>query len=235
MDGDPAATTSRRADLASQATTLDPDYARAWALMALAQAELRFRHGTNEDALPAAERALLINPDLAEARCVKARYLEAEGRDDEAMREIATRAAARSEFMGSQSVKREGMLFREGRIGEAIPHFEKATELMASDFNSPGHVALLHIEQQAARQTRSRTARLLAERAEAAIALNPSNSGALAKGSARLGRRSVKWSGRRNGLNAQLLLDPENPMMLYNCACVLTREIRGPRSGFEYV
>ena len=31
-----------------QATALDPDYAEAWALMALAQAELRFVHGRDE-------------------------------------------------------------------------------------------------------------------------------------------------------------------------------------------
>ena len=40
-----------------QATLLDPDYAEAWALMALAQAELRFWHAKgDEKALPAAER-----------------------------------------------------------------------------------------------------------------------------------------------------------------------------------
>ena len=35
-----------------QATLLDPDYAQAWALMALAQAELRFWHAREEDARP---------------------------------------------------------------------------------------------------------------------------------------------------------------------------------------
>src|SRR5215213_2924193 len=42
--------------LCKQAVALDPNYAQAWALMALAQAELRFWHGiASEDALPAAE------------------------------------------------------------------------------------------------------------------------------------------------------------------------------------
>src|SRR6478735_8331967 len=60
------------ARLCKEATILDPDYAQAWALMGLAQLELRFVHGHQEDALSAAERALAINPALAEAHCIKA-------------------------------------------------------------------------------------------------------------------------------------------------------------------
>jgi adenylate cyclase len=56
--------------ICQQATTIDPDYSEAWALMAFAQSELRFWHGRDVHALPAAERALSINPDLAEVRCV---------------------------------------------------------------------------------------------------------------------------------------------------------------------
>ncbi len=74
--------------LCRQATALDPEYAQAWALMALAQAELRFWHGLDDNPLPAAERALALNPDLPEARCVKARYLEQEGKVDEANQEV---------------------------------------------------------------------------------------------------------------------------------------------------
>ena len=42
--------------------------------MALAQAELRFWHAQDEDPVPAAERAIEINPELPEAHCVEARY-----------------------------------------------------------------------------------------------------------------------------------------------------------------
>ena len=57
-----------------------PNYAQAWALMALAQSQLRFWHGLEVDPAPAAEKALAINPDLAEAHCVKAHLLEEQGR-----------------------------------------------------------------------------------------------------------------------------------------------------------
>ena len=48
--------------------------------MALAQAELRFWHGKDEDPLPAAERALEINPATGRSRiAVKVRYFEQKG------------------------------------------------------------------------------------------------------------------------------------------------------------
>ncbi|MEO7540494.1 MAG: TIR domain-containing protein, partial [Sphingomicrobium sp.] len=52
--------------ICQQALTFDANYAQAWALMALAQSQLRSWHGKDENALPAVERALSINPDLAE-------------------------------------------------------------------------------------------------------------------------------------------------------------------------
>ncbi|HEX8841844.1 MAG TPA: TIR domain-containing protein, partial [Sphingomicrobium sp.] len=76
--------------LCRQATLLDPEYAQAWALMGLAQLELRFVHGHDEDALSSAERAFEINPGLAEAHCIKARYLEEEGRTEDAEKLIRT-------------------------------------------------------------------------------------------------------------------------------------------------
>ncbi len=121
--------------LCRQATALDPEYAEAWALMAIAQLELRFQHGQDTNALPAAERALEINPRLPEAHCIKARYLEEEGRAEEAEKQIRTALELDPD---SWEVNREAarMLFRHGHIREAIPHFEKASKLMDMDFNS---------------------------------------------------------------------------------------------------
>ena len=56
--------------ICNQAISIDPNYAQAWALMALAQSQMRFWHGIDVDPQPAAERALAINPQLAEAHCV---------------------------------------------------------------------------------------------------------------------------------------------------------------------
>jgi adenylate cyclase len=110
--------------LCEAATQLDPNYAEAWALMAIAQLELRFVHGRDENALPAAERALEINPGLPEAHCIKARYLEEEGKNEEAEQQLQTALKLDPD---SWEVNREvaRMLFRNGRISGEPPHISK--------------------------------------------------------------------------------------------------------------
>jgi adenylate cyclase len=118
-----------------QAIALDPDYAQAWALMGLAQLELRFFHGLDENALPAAERALQINPNLPEAHCIKARYLEEDGRADEAEAQARTALKLDPEsWEGNRETAR--ILFRSGHIRECIPFFEKAASLMETDWRN---------------------------------------------------------------------------------------------------
>src|SRR5256886_2783487 len=74
--------------LCRRATEIDPHYADAWAMIALAEMLLgsTIAHDS-EGGLSAAERALSLNPDLAEAHAVKARILWGERRE-EAFREI---------------------------------------------------------------------------------------------------------------------------------------------------
>jgi adenylate cyclase len=77
--------------LCRKVVEIDPDYADAWALMALAQTLLFFADGAGEDdGLEAAERALALNPALAEPHAVRARHLAFRGLTDEAFREIGT-------------------------------------------------------------------------------------------------------------------------------------------------
>jgi adenylate cyclase len=206
--------------ICQQATALDPDYAEAWALMALAQAELRFVHGKNENARPAAERALELNPSLPEAHCIKARYLEEEGRAEEAERQIRTALKLNPE---SWEVNREAarMLFRHNHVREAIPFFEKAVSLMDSDYHNS--VMLITCFRSIDDEARvSEAAKLTIERAERAIAKDPTNGQALAAGALSLlvfgeEERAREWT------NRALLLDPENLVMRYNLGCTLAQ------------
>ena len=57
--------------LCQRAVEIDPDYAQAWALMGVAQANLRYAYSGNEgldDGIAAAERAMALDPTIAEAR-----------------------------------------------------------------------------------------------------------------------------------------------------------------------
>ncbi len=202
--------------LCRQATALDPEYAQAWALMALAQVELKFVHGQDEDALAAAERALEIDPALPEAHCIKARYLEEEGKADEAEKQIRTALKLNPE---SWEVNREAarMLFRHGHLRESIPFFEKATSLMDSDWHNPTLLVSIYESLGDEAQAR-RAAQTTVDRAQRAIAKNPANGTALASGAVALGvlgenERAREW------IDQALLLDPDNLNMLYNVGC----------------
>jgi adenylate cyclase len=208
--------------LCQQATRMDADYAQAWALMALAQAELRFWHARDEDAVPAAERAIEINPGLAEAHCVKARYIEEEGRAEDAERQVRTALDIDPE---SWEVNREAarMLFRHGHVREAIPYFDKAGSLMDTDWNSP--MMLVTCYKSAGDEAKAlQAARTAAGRAERAIAQDPTNGSALAGGAVALAMLGEKERGRE-WMQRALLLDPDNLNMRYNVACALALEL----------
>jgi adenylate cyclase len=187
--------------------------------MALAQAELRFWHGTDEDPMPAAEHALAINPELAEGHCVKARYLENQGRAEESDKELeeALRLAP-----DSWEVNREGasLMFKRGRMRESSHFFEKAAQLMDSDFHSTSMLITCYIGMEDEESARGAAKRTL-ERAEAAVARDPTNGAALAAGATSLMMYGEIERGK-DWIQRALLLDPDNMSVLYNLACGLT-------------
>jgi adenylate cyclase len=208
--------------LCKQATQLDPDYAQAWALMALGQLELHYAYGRDDDPVPAAERALEINPGLAEGHCVKARYLEETGRADEAEKQIRTALKLDPD---SWEVNREAarMFYRHGLIGEAIPFFEKATSLMDNDWNSS--MMLVPCYSATGDDAKMRkSARTAVERAERAIAQDPTNGTALGGGAYCLAMAGDE-DRARDWIRRALLLDPDNVAMRYNVACTLVLKL----------
>ncbi len=216
--------------LCQQATLLDPDYAQAWALMALAQAELRFWHARDEDPLPAAERALSLDPKLAEAHCVKARYLEDEGRAEEAEQQIKTALKLNPD---SWEANREAarMLFRHGHVREAIPFFEKAGSLVDSDWHNPMMVVGCY-RSIGERETALDRAKVALERTERAISRDPTNSHALAAGANALGLLGDKQRARE-WMQRALAFDPSNLSMRYNLACALVQDLDDHEAALE--
>jgi adenylate cyclase len=220
------------ARICQQAVQLDPGYAEAWALMAIAQAELRFWHGKEVNALPAAEQALSIKPDVPEALCVKARYLEEGGQQEEANALIDAALRGDSE---SWEVNREAarMLFRQGRIAESVVYFEKAAALVTSDYYNPAMLMTCYTAMGDVEAAR-RAAKLAFERAEKSLAHEPTNGSAIANGAfalALLGEeeRAREW------IERGLLLDPDNLSMRYNMACTLTVALKDDEAALDVI
>jgi adenylate cyclase len=211
--------------ICKQALTFDPDYAQAWALMALAQSQLRFWHGMDVDPAPAAERALSINANLAEAHCVKAHLFEEQGHKDKATKEIETAVHLDPE---SWEVNREAarLLFRQGRIEEAIPYFEKAANLVDSDWNNA--LMLVTCFRETGNVERRRwAAQLTADRTERAVAKDPSNVTVLAAGVLALAALGESQKAK-DWVERALLLDPDNTVMRYNLGCALATDLNDP-------
>jgi adenylate cyclase len=216
--------------ICTQAVKFDPNYAEAWALMSLAQSQLRLWHGRDEDALTAAERALAINPDLAEAHCVKAHQLEEKGLQAEANEEIEIALRLDPE---SWEVNREAarLMFRQGRIREAIPYFEKASAVMDTDWHNPSMLITCYSSLGDTAELR-RVGEMTTERAEKAIAKDPSNASALASGVAGLAVLG-QHDRARDWIDRALLLEPDNISMRYNLACALVVDIKDHDAAIE--
>jgi adenylate cyclase len=216
--------------LCQQATSVDPEYAQAWALMGFAQLELRFWHGRDENALPAAERALAINPKMPEALCIKARYLEEEGHGAEAQEEIR-KALALDPV--SWVVFREAarMLFRHGKVSEAIPHFDKAAALMDTDWHNPLMLCTC-FRAIGEKDLLRKAAKTSFERAERAIAKDPTDGPALAAGANALTIRGEKERGLE-WIRRALFLDPDNLVMRYNLSCALIQNLAAVDDAIE--
>jgi len=217
---------ARRAEMViricSQATALDPSYARAWAQMALAQTELRFWHGRAEDGLPTAERALELDPNIPEAHCVRARYLAEDGRFDEANAHIET--ALRLDADSWEANHDAAMLvFRQGRIKDAIPYFEKAAALMDTDYHSELMLTCCYQADGDENAVR-RAAQLTIDRAEKVVAQDPMNGGALTAGGSALAtlgdmNRAREW------IDRAMLVAPDDLRARYNLACALSAQV----------
>jgi adenylate cyclase len=217
--------------IARQATEIDPNYGKAWALIALAQAEMRFRHAKPEDALASAERALELDPNLPEALCVKARYLaDEDGKFDEADRQIQ---AALRQDPNSWEVNKEAarLLNRSGKMREAIPYFEKAASLVDSDHHSTGMLQTCYAAIGDTEGVR-RAAQMTLDRTQKVLAVDPANGSALGFGAVSLaalgdGERAKEW------IKRALLMDPDNLTMRWNLSCALARYLGDKDAAIE--
>ena len=217
--------------LCRRAVEIDPGYAQAWALMAMGQSRLHRSFGRAGDGGAAAlDRALALDPNLAEARAQKAMRLSNAGRQEEAAAEIAV--ALRLDPESYEVNYRTGCIsYYQGRLAEAVPYFEKATALAETDIGAPFMLVSCYTGLGDGENTR-RVARIALERAEKVVAADRSNGTAMDVGVgalAALGEtdRAKDWMRRA------LLIDPDNLQMRYNFACTLAISLSDPKAALD--
>lgn len=205
--------------ICSRAVAIDPRYARAWALLAIAQSSLRYGFGQDvDDGYAAAHAALSIDPSIAEAHCPKARRLEEKNQIAEAEAEIATALRLDPDsWEVNKEAARLRMMLRQ--VPEATRHYEKAVKAMENDYHAWGLLVSCY-HSQGNQQGVVSAAKMTVAQADKALAEDPSNGAALGISAA-----ALVVLGEHDRSNERferaLLIDPDNLNMRYNFACAL--------------
>jgi adenylate cyclase len=219
--------------LCARATEIDPNYAQAWALMAIGHDKLRQARGTgagDSNGMAAAERALAIDPRSAEAHAIKAQILMSGGDPVAAAAEVAIALELDPE---SYEVNRSAgrLNYQLHRHADAIRHYEKASALVEADINSAsmlmssymvvGDIDGMH-----------RSAKRVLKRAEAILVHDQNNSmvaGYSAYALAALG----EGERAKARMERALLIDPSNFNMRYNFACAISVYLKDMEAALD--
>jgi adenylate cyclase len=203
-----------------RALEVDPNYARAWALIAVCRAALHLRGRSEETGLSDAERALSLDPALAEAYAAKGRALAGLGRFDEAL-------AAHEESLRLEPDSFEVRLnfgrtcLYLGRHEAAILHLERGAQLRETDYHCLSILASAYRAWGRLDECQYAARRAL-ERLELEISLRPDNANALVNGVIALAylgenQRAKEWASRA------LTIDPDDALDHYNLACAMVQ------------
>jgi len=203
--------------LCKRAVEIDPEYARAWALLALSQTNKRLTEAdTGDTGWDAAERALALQPDLAEAHAAKGRILGDQGHYDEAMVEHAEalRLDPDSYEVNAPAAR---TLIGMRRDADAIACLEKAAAALETDFWALGMAIQCYEaigdtdgKKSAARRELARVEKVIVAEPDHGLAIGWGVSALVALGEA---DRAREWTERA------MLLDPDNLNLLYNLGC----------------
>ncbi|MGH7011210.1 MAG: TIR domain-containing protein, partial [Caulobacteraceae bacterium] len=122
--------------LCSRAVEIDPSYARAWALLAYGQHSLHFVRGrADDDGFAAAEKAISLDPTLAEPHALKGRVLYGLARREEARAEIDL--ALRLDPEAPEVLTAAGLLaLVDQRLEDAERFYSKESLLDERDFSA---------------------------------------------------------------------------------------------------
>ena len=209
--------------ICGKAVEIDPFYAQAWALLAMAQSSLRYGFGQNvDDGFAAAHAALAIDPTIAEAHLPMVKRLQDRQLHDQARKEMEKALELGPD---SWEVNKEAGRFYllQRDVPTATRCYEKVVELLDTDFHAWAMLSSCYLAL-GDNKKKLEAAGMMVSEAERAVQQDPSNGaalGILAGGHALLGdeERAREWISRA------LLVDPENLTMRYTFACVLVTHL----------
>ncbi|NIM00281.1 MAG: protein kinase [Acidobacteria bacterium] len=205
----------------SKAIEIDPNYAIAYAGIADCRSFLYMnaeRSDENlEGAMAASDKALELDPDLAEAHNARGQVMFMCERYDEAQQALE-RAIELNPRLFDAQLAYARTYFASGRPEKAAQSYERAMELQPDDYQT--HLLLGFVYSKLGRTAdaqavRRRGVRLVEERLE----FDPNDVRALYLGAnalVSLGEfeRGLEWTCRA------LTIEPREPMLLYNAACI---------------
>ena len=203
-----------------RAIEIDPEYALAHAGLADCSSILYMKVDARESNLiqgdTASQKALELDPDLAEAHVARGLAVSLRKNFDEAEREFETAMRLDPKLFDAAYYFARARM-SQGRFADAAKLFERASVLRPEDYQAPGFLAQAYAsmgmkpEQMAAL---ARAVRLVEERLE----LVPDDTRACVLGAsacAAIGQteRAIALAERA------IAVDPDDPMLLYNVAC----------------
>ena len=212
----------RARQMYARALELDPAYAQAYIGLANCASYLKSFHGadiTVEEILATIDKALALNPDLAEAHAARGIAYAVDDRRKET-------TAAFEKALGLDPDNWEALYyfgrfhFGIGEFAKAVELFMRAMEVQPDDFESVTFLALA-FEGLGRSAEAVRYSHIALKRAEQASRQNPDNSR-----SAQLSANLYAYLGEpqhaREWIRRSFEIDPEDNHVRYNAACVYT-------------
>jgi len=209
----------------ARAIVLDPNYARAYAGVADCCSFLYQYYEASEanlrEADAASRKAVELDPDLAEAHASRGLAYCLNKRFDEAEKEFQTAIRLNPNLFEAYYFFARARL-AEGKLEEAARLFEHASRVNPNDYQAPALLSgvLRGLGRMAEAIAASRRGLQIIEQH---LQMNPDEARALYLGAGMLVQlgekaRGLDWAGRA------LQVDPEDPSILYNVACIYAVE-----------
>jgi serine/threonine protein kinase/Flp pilus assembly protein TadD len=207
-------------DMFGKAIQIDPQYARAYAGVADCCSVLYVFWDNSESNLKQAEsasqKALDLDPELAEAHVARGLAVSLNKKFDEAKREFETAIKLDPKLFEAYYIYARACI-AEGLLSDAARLYGQACRVRPEDYQAPNLLGLVYLGL-GKRGEAEKTFRRCAEIVEKHLEVSPDDVRALYLGSQALcwlgeRERGKEWAGRA------LAIDPNEPAVLYNVAC----------------